>query len=61
MSGGIDSSLVVAIAQKKSEKDFIIYNGFNEASFDEASTKEIAKLIGTSHHEIYFSLMILKG
>lgn len=57
LSGGIDSSLVAAIAQKKSEKKISSFTiGFNEASFDEAKeAKEIAKLIGTSHHEIYFS------
>lgn len=57
LSGGVDSSLVASIAQRKSSKKISSFTiGFNETSFDEAKdAKEIANLIGTNHNEIYFS------
>lgn len=53
LSGGIDSSLVTAIAQsvsKKSVKTFSI--GFKDAKYDESKfAKRVAKLLRTNHHE----------
>jgi len=52
LSGGIDSSLVTAVASKLSDrkvKSFCI--GFNEAKYDESAyAEEIAKHLGTEHH-----------
>lgn len=56
LSGGFDSSLVAAIAQKHQKhpvKTFTI--GFHEKDFNEAHHAEkIAKHIGSEHHSLYF-------
>ena len=55
LSGGYDSSLVTAVLQKNNAsaiKTFTI--GFNEAKYNEAPyAKNIAKYLGTDHHEYY--------
>lgn len=58
LSGGIDSSLVTAIAQKNTSKALNTFSiGFQESSHNEAEfAKEIAKNIGTNHHEFYVSV-----
>lgn len=54
LSGGVDSSLVAALAQKSSPvpvKTFSIK--FNELGFDESKyAQEVARLLGTNHTEI---------
>jgi asparagine synthase (glutamine-hydrolysing) len=54
LSGGVDSSAIVALMQKQSSrrvKTFTI--GFNEASFDESHhAAAVAKHLGTEHSEI---------
>lgn len=55
LSGGIDSSLITAIAQRNSSKAIKTFSiGFKEKHYDEAVySKEIANYIGTEHTELY--------
>ena len=57
LSGGIDSSTVAAVAQKNSKQKINTFSiGFKEADFNESHyAKEIAKEIGTEHHEFIVS------
>ncbi len=57
LSGGYDSSTILALLQEKSSKKINTFTiGFNKKDINEAiDAKAIAKHIGTEHHEHYFT------
>lgn len=57
LSGGIDSTLVTALAQTNSTTPIDTFTiGFDDPQFDEAGyASDLAQHIGTNHHETYIS------
>ncbi len=60
LSGGLDSSLVCAIAQKMMDKPIKTFAiGMNEDAIDLKYAKEVADYIGSEHHEIIINKEIV--
>ena len=56
LSGGLDSSLVCAVAQKYSEKPIRTFAiGMSEDAIDLKYAKEVADYIGSEHTEVYMT------
>ncbi|MEI6124734.1 MAG: asparagine synthase (glutamine-hydrolyzing) [Bacteroidota bacterium] len=57
LSGGIDSSLVTAIAQSLTSKPINTFSiGFHESKYNESKyAKAVADYLGTKHHEFFVS------
>jgi len=57
LSGGVDSSTVVALMQSQSDKKINTFSiGFEQKEYNEADyAKKVANHIGTNHHETYIT------
>jgi len=56
LSGGLDSSLVAALAQRESKTHLKSFSIGLEGSPDLVAAKRVAAHIGTEHHEVHFTV-----
>ena len=61
LSGGIDSSVVVALMQKNSAKKIDTFSiGNEDIAFDEStSARQISSLLGTNHNELMLTNKVI--
>jgi asparagine synthase (glutamine-hydrolysing) len=57
LSGGVDSSVIAAVAQRNSSRPVVTFNvRFDEAKFDESPyARDVAQRLGTDHREVLLS------
>ena len=57
LSGGVDSSIIAALAQKNSKKSINSFTiGFKDDQFNEARfAKKVSRILGTNHNEVFFN------
>ena len=62
LSGGLDSSLVCAIAQRHTVKPITTFAiGLNDKPIDLKYAKQVADYLGTNHHEVIFTPQDIKN
>jgi asparagine synthase (glutamine-hydrolysing) len=62
LSGGVDSSMIVALMQRQSSRPVKTFTvGFEEAGFDESPyARAVARHLGTEHHEMRVSAQMTR-
>ena len=63
LSGGVDSSLIVALMQRQSARSVKTFTvGFEESGFDESPhARAVAAHLGTEHHEVFVTAAETRG
>jgi asparagine synthase (glutamine-hydrolysing) len=56
LSGGLDSSLICALVQKRSSQPIHTFSIGMEGSHDLVYARRVAEMLGTHHHEVLFNI-----